>query len=205
MKKWLYTVCRKGAHFYYRLFYKLRVEGMEHFDPNGHYCICANHMDWRDPIVIGGIIPKPMRFMAKKELFRFKIVAWFLSSIGVFPVDREANDLKAIKNALKVLKEGGNLALFPEGTRNSGNVPLPVKSGVVMMALRTETPILPISISGSFKKFKPLYVTIHPPMTLEAYRGQKVPQETMDTLAKELMLQIYAKRNTESLDKPKEI
>lgn len=194
MKLWLYKACSKGANLYYRFFYKLNVVGLENIKANQNYCICGNHMNWRDPFAMGAGIPLVMQFMGKHELFKNKIVAWFLSSIGVFPVDRDNNDLRAIKNALRILKEGGNLALFPEGTRNKTKEPLPVKPGIVLMALKTKTPILPVTIDGSFKKFKPVNLYIHPPVSLEAYYDQKLSQEEMENIANQIMLTIYEQK-----------
>lgn len=195
MKLWLYKICSKGANLYYRLFYKLRVQGLEHIKADQNYCICANHMNWRDPIAMGASIPLIMQFMGKHELFKNKIVAWFLSSIGVFPVDRDGNDLKAIKNALRILKDGGHLALFPEGTRNKLPEPIPVKPGIVLMAIKTRTPILPVAISGTYEKFKPVTIKILPPVHLDAYFDQKLSQEEMEAIANRIMLTIYEHKN----------
>lgn len=191
---WFYKMCSKGAKLYYSLFFKLSVDGLENIDLNQHYVVCANHSNAQDPFVLGGILPIEVRFMGKKEIFKNKIVAAFVTALGVFPVDRDNNDLKAIKMALKILKDKGNLALFPEGTRNKGVEPLPVKSGVALLAVKTKTPVLPITIDGTFKFFKPLKVSIHEPIVLDALYDQKAEPDVLEDMSQKIMQGIYAKR-----------
>lgn len=189
---WLYKTCKAGANIYYKLFFKLEVEGIENIDLNQRYVICANHLNLQDPFVLGGLLPIEARFMAKKELFKYKIVAAFLRKIGVFPVDRDANDLKAIKMALGFLKSDQSLGLFPEGTRNKGYEPLPVKAGTAMFAIRTKTPVLAITIDSHYKFRKPLRVVFHKPVEYSEYYDQKLEPEQYEIISTEIMNRIYS-------------
>lgn len=186
-----YAICSKASFLYYKIFYKLELIGKENIDSHQNYVICGNHSSLHDPFLLGGVLPLQARFMSKKENFKYKIIGWVLDKVGVFPVDREGNDIKAIKIALTVLKKNDNLALFPEGTRNKGSVPLPVKSGVAMLAIRTKTPILPITIDSTFKLFSSVRVIFHEPIVLEAYYDQKVASETLEMLSQNIMNDIY--------------
>ncbi|GAU76992.1 lysophospholipid acyltransferase family protein [Fusibacter sp. 3D3] len=186
-----YAICSKGALLYYKIFYKLELIGKENIDGQQNYVICGNHSSLHDPFLLGGVLPLQARFMSKKENFKYKIVSWVLDKVGVFPVDRDGNDIKAIKIALTVLKQNDNLALFPEGTRNKGTEPLPVKAGVAMLAIRTKTPILPITIDSTFKLFSRIRVTFHKPVVLEAYYDQKVDSETLERLSQNIISNIY--------------
>lgn len=187
----LYQICKHGAWVYYKLFYKMEVEGLDTLDTSVNYIVCANHINLQDPIVIGALLPFEGRFMAKKELFKNRIVASFLSKIGVFPVDRDANDLTAIKKALSILKNGESLGIFPEGTRNKGKTPLPVKSGVAMLAVKTQTLILPITLDSPYKLFGRLRVVFHPPVSFESYYGQKVASAELEKMSEQIMKSIY--------------
>lgn len=188
----LYRICKYGAYIYYRLFFKLQIEGLEHLDKNTHYVVCANHLNFQDPMVLGAILPFKTRFMGKKELFKNPIVGGFLRRIGVFPVDRDNNDLKAIKVALSILKEKQSLGLFPEGTRNRSFEPLKVKAGTAMLAIKTKTPVLPITIDSFYKIGKPLRVVFHAPYDLTPYYDQKLESDAYEALSQEIMTQIYA-------------
>lgn len=188
---WLYKACKFGALSYYKLFYKFEIEGLDSLDLSRNYIVVANHLNWQDPLVLGGVLPFETRFMAKKELFKYKIVAAFLTKIGVFPVDRDANDLKAIKMALGILKNEQSLGLFPEGTRNKGFEPLAVKSGTAMLAIKTKTMILPISLDSYYKIGKPLRVLFHDPVSLSDYYDQKLESETYEALSQKIMDDIY--------------
>jgi len=187
----LYRVCKNGAYLYYKMFFKFEVEGLEKIDFTKHYVVCANHLNLQDPFVLGGLLPVVTRFMAKKELFKHWIVSAFLKKIGVFPVDRDANDLKAIKMALGILKEKQNLGLFPEGTRNKGFEPLTVKAGTAMLAVKTKTPVLAITIDSFYKFGKPLRVVFHEPIYLTEYYDQKLESEVYEALSQNIMNDIY--------------
>jgi 1-acyl-sn-glycerol-3-phosphate acyltransferase len=200
----LYQICKKGAFAYYSIFFKLEVEGLEQVDTTRNYVVCANHLNVNDPFILGGLLPFETRFMAKKELFKYKIVAAFLGKIGVFPVERDANDLKAIKVALTVLKNKGSLGLFPEATRNKGYEPLAVKAGVAMLAIKTKTPVLPITIDSHFKFWGPVRVVFHNPVELDHYYDQKTDTEELERISQEIVNGLYSdmKYYKPLLDKP---
>lgn len=195
MIKSLYWTCSIGAKWIYKLIYKFETVGLHNLNSSEKYVVCGNHSNWQDPIIMASVLPFEIRFMGKKELFKVWIVSKFLHAVGVFPVDRDSNDLKAIKKALSILKSGENLGLFPEGTRNKTSMPLPVKSGVVLMALKTKTKILPITIDGNFKFRKPLKVIVHNPIDLSDYYDEKVDANKLQTLANEVMDTIYASKS----------
>ncbi len=187
----LYAVCSKMAYLYYKTFFKLEIIGIENVDSTQNYVICGNHLSNHDPFILGGVMPLQARFMSKKENFKYRIIGWFLDKVGVFPVDRDANDIKAIKTALTVLKGKDNLALFPEGHRNKGFEPLPVKGGLAMLAIRTKTPILPITIDSKFKLFSKIRVVYHKPVELSDYYEQKPDTDTLEKLSQKIIDGIY--------------
>lgn len=188
----LYKICKYGALAYYKVFHKLEVTGLDTLNLDSNYIVCGNHINLQDPIVLGALLPFEARFMAKKELFKYKIVGSFLSGIGVFPVDRDSNDLKAIKQALTILKAKQNLGIFPEGTRNKGKKPLPVKAGVAMLAIKTKTPVLPITLDSTYRMFKPIRVVVHPPIHFDEYYDVKLDSNELERLSQEIMNDIYA-------------
>jgi 1-acyl-sn-glycerol-3-phosphate acyltransferase len=189
-----YTFCSFLARTFYRIFFKLEIEGAEKIDFDKQYVICANHQSMHDPFLLGGLMPLQAHFMAKKETFKYKIVAFVLNKVDVFPVDRNNNDIKAIKMALTFLKQKKNLALFPEGTRNKGRDPLHVKGGVAMLAYKTHTPVLPITIDTQYKWFRKIRIVYHEPVNIVAAEGEKLDSAQLEVLAKGIMDRIYAEK-----------
>ena len=108
------------------------------------YIVVGNHKSNLD--VVLAIIPtdKPVHFMAKKELFEKGLGKWFTKKCECIPVNRDGNDVRAIMQAMKYLKEGSVVCIFPEGTRNkTDEMFLPFKSGAAALSIKTKTPISP--------------------------------------------------------------
>lgn len=102
----------------YRNFYHPNISGLENIPEEGAVVIAGNHINIYDQCNVMMDIKRPVYYMAKKEYFDKKSIAWFFKSCGCIPVDREGDTSKAKESALKVLKEGHALGIFPEGTRN---------------------------------------------------------------------------------------
>ncbi len=177
--------------FYYKVFFGVKIHGLENLPNEKSYLICSNHLDARDPFVIGSALNPQISILAKKELFKNKVVAWFIALNGAIPVDREANDISAIKAALKILKGGNVMMLFPEGTRNKTNVPLEAKPGVAMIAVKAKVPIVPISFISDYKHFKTMHIIINDPIYLDEYFDQRMTTEKYQMISQEILDKIY--------------
>jgi 1-acyl-sn-glycerol-3-phosphate acyltransferase len=129
-------------------FGRYEVVGVEHVPVDGPLIVVANHLNNADPPLLGAAIPRPIRFMAKQELFETKAGA-FYRWFGAFPVRRFEADLAALRQAQGILKEGGVLGMFPEGHRSHGDGMGPPHPGTALIALRTGAPLLPIGITGT--------------------------------------------------------
>lgn len=186
------------AHFvlrnYFFLIRRWQVEGRENVPEKGPLIIVANHISAWDPPVLGCAIPtiRQVQFMAKEELFKNPIVAWVFKTIGTFPVKRNRGDRRALKNAMDILDNGGTLGLFPEGTRNeSGNLG-EAKPGAVLIACRTEAPILPVALknTGSGSDHHPIKVVIGKPFKLDQYYSRRLSREEMEEAGNQIMSEI---------------
>ena len=105
-------------------------------------------MDQNGPILCN---KRPIHYMAKKEYFDDKKVAWFFKMSGCIAVDRSKKDPIAKENALKVLENGNCLGLFPEGTRNKTEAfLLPFKYGAVSLAHKTNATLVPFAVTGDY-------------------------------------------------------
>ena len=134
----------------YKVAFRVEIIGIENYIPGGKVLI-PNHISLHDPLMIGVCLPEFAQYMAKKELFENKLFAKFLNYCGGFPVDRNKNDIRAVKKSLKILKSDGPLLIFAEGTRNKTDVPLKAKTGAIILALKAKVPIVPITIDSNYK------------------------------------------------------
>ncbi|MBC8387872.1 MAG: 1-acyl-sn-glycerol-3-phosphate acyltransferase [Actinobacteria bacterium] len=150
-----YFILFKLMQFILRVIFNLlyRVEKIDlHKVPrNGKFIICSNHISYLDPVVIGAYIPRCVYFMAKKELYNNKFLSSLVTFLNAFPVERQAFNRKAFSISFEVLKDGNVLGLFPEGTRSTDGVLRGGKKGTGFIAAASNTPILPVAISGTNK------------------------------------------------------
>jgi 1-acyl-sn-glycerol-3-phosphate acyltransferase len=136
-----------------RIWFRLRVTGAEHVPGEGAAIIAPNHKSFFDSFFIAVCTRRQLRFMGKSELFEGRKGSLLLK-LGAFPVRRGQSDTEAIETAREILRQGGLLALFPEGTRvrdpdELGNP----KRGAGRLALETGAPLVPCAISGTEKLF----------------------------------------------------
>jgi len=121
-----------------------------------NYIVSCNHMSNYDPVLLDIKMGKKFRYLAKKELFKSKLGAFFLRAYGGVPVDRKNVDPTSIKEVLRLIQKGKKVAIFPQGTRK----PTPkiedgsVKEGVAMFSIRTGTPVVPMMFSRKIKPFR---------------------------------------------------
>lgn len=136
-----------------KIAFRLHVEGQEFIPRTGPAILAANHVSYIDPIIIGIVMRRPVRFMAKQELFRFPLFGWLIRKFGAFPVNRDRIDRQALKRANSLLKAGEIVAIFPEGTRGDGIDLRPAKPGIGLIAARTGAPVIPVFHRGTEKVF----------------------------------------------------
>jgi 1-acyl-sn-glycerol-3-phosphate acyltransferase len=125
------------------------VVGRDHVPRGGGMLVVSNHASNADPVILMAVIPRPVAFMAKEELFRPRLVRTILRLWrGAFPVRRGQVDISALREALGLIRDGFPVVLFPEGTRTSGGLGR-AHPGVAYLATRARCPVLPVAIVGS--------------------------------------------------------
>lgn len=169
----------------------IRVHGKENI-PEGAAVMCSNHSAFSDPIwiIVYGNLPVLPRTMAKQELLKIPVLGALLKKLGAFPVDRSGTDISAIKTAMKTIKEGNKLVIFPEGTRIRGGKKSEPHSGALLIATRTQVPIVPIFLSRKKHPFSKIDLVFGKPYHPE-YSEKHPTAEELDKLSVELMDQIY--------------
>jgi 1-acyl-sn-glycerol-3-phosphate acyltransferase len=174
---------------FFNLFHPCKAIGREHI-PAGGALVCSNHTTLSDPLYIVFAFQRKnrLRAMAKSELMRIPGLGWLLRKAGIFGVNRGKSDIAAIKLALKVLKDGEKLILFPEGTRHSDGE---AKTGAAMLAIRSGVPIVPVYIPREKKWFRAIPVVIGEPYCPET-QNKRATAEDYRAVSDDLMARIHA-------------
>ena len=147
----LYKFNRVVLGFIFKLYYNPKVIGKENIPKDGSIIIAGNHKHLFDQCLAIISTKRGIHYMAKKEYFDNKKVAWFFKANGCISVDRSKKDPKSVELAISVLKDGGAIGIFPEGTRNkTKEFLLPFKYGAVSMAKKTDSYIVPFGITGDY-------------------------------------------------------
>lgn len=126
---------------------RMEIHGIEHVPPHGPVVLAVNHRDFLDGPLLFAFVHRPVSFLVKTEAFTPR-AAPFLRTSGQIPVVRQRPDVAAVRFALRVLRGGGVVGLFPEGTRGDGRVRT-AKPGVGYFALRTGAKVVPVACHGT--------------------------------------------------------
>ena len=144
---WLFT---SGTH--------LMIEGEANVDPGRSYVVVANHLSTLDIMACLLAVPVPVRFLAKKELFRIPVLAQGMRAVGVIEVDREARvavHAEVNRQSKELIAKGRSLIVYAEGTRPRNGVMKQFKKGAFTMAIDSGLPVLPLAIHGSYEAWPP--------------------------------------------------
>ncbi len=128
------------------LFFNIKKHGVANIPKNESVVLCCNHTSMTDVWLLIALCPRQICFMAKKELFSIPVLKTVFSKMGAFPVDRKSSDKTALLKAQEICKNGGVLGIFPEGTRTVSGAPKKAKPGAALIALQTNSKILPVSV-----------------------------------------------------------
>jgi len=134
----------------------LRTERMETVDRKQRYILVANHYSYFDIPVIIAAVPQPIRFMAKVSLFKVPIFGWAMRRAGFIPIDRK-NRRTAVKSfdlAAERIRKGNTIVVFPEEGRSRNRQMRPFQRGGFLLALKSELPILPLAIDGTYDVYR---------------------------------------------------
>ncbi len=137
---------------------KLEVVGAENLDPGRSYVVVANHLSTLDIMACLLAVPLPIRFLAKKELFRVPVLAQGMRMVGIIEVDRQARGAvhsEVNRQSRELIEKGRSLIIYAEGTRPRNGVMKSFKKGAFTMAISSGLPVLPLSIHGSYEAWPP--------------------------------------------------
>lgn len=148
--RWLATVARPLLTGFVKVVHRLRVIPRQDCVPaTGPILLVANHRSGLDPVLLGVMTRRRVRFLMAREYFEMRGLSWVFRHLGCIPVNRDGNDLGATKAALKALREGEAIGIFPQGGIRDSTDSLEGKAGVALLCLRSGAAVVPCYIDGS--------------------------------------------------------
>ncbi len=173
--------------------FKIRCGGRQYVPDRGAALMLSNHQSNLDPILIGLSCDRGLNYVARKTLFRFRPLAWLMTSAGGFPIDREGGGLGGLKETLRRLKQGRIVVLFPEGTRTSDGEVHPLKPGFSAIARRAAVPLVPVAIDGAFDAW-PRSWRFPRPAVIHVEFGRPIAPEEVVPLTDDQLVQLVEQR-----------
>ena len=198
IKKILRVITAFCIFWYCKIVYRVKIVGKENVPKEGALLFCGNHRTYLDPPLITVTAGRKMSFMAKEELKKNPIMVFLCFTFDGIWVKRDSKDIGPLKTAMKLLKNGGCIGIFPEGTRNGmekneGKL----KNGAAYMALKTGAKIVPIGIQGPAKPFTKNTIIYGEPLDFSKYAEQKADKELENKVSEELKEAIIMLTNKE--------
>lgn len=178
--------------FFLRIIYPYEVINLPTIEDKA-YVLIANHKSNLDPLILSILFPRKIRWMAKKELFETPFIKHVMKGVDAISVDRDNGDAKSTLQAIRVIKGGEVLGIFPEGTRVKRIDYKAAKPGTVLLAARTGTDIIPVYIEGDYKPFRKrryIFREIIP------FEKQKLTEEEYSRKMEKIMEIIYEGRQS---------
>ncbi len=188
----LFRVLRVLCNIIFCVFIRVKVIDPQKMPPEGPVIVAANHEGMLDMFMIGYRIKRYIKWMAKEELFKNKLVAKFISSCGAYPVKRSTKDFVAAKTTLELLRQGEAVGIFPQGTRSKGRGrEHKAKYGVAKFAAESGAVIQPVAIWGKIRLFGRVYVRFGDPYRLPDPPENGYDKESYLKLAQGVLDGIY--------------
>ncbi|HEX9756274.1 MAG TPA: lysophospholipid acyltransferase family protein [Nitrospiria bacterium] len=195
----LYGIAHVLISFLAKIFFHLRVNGLDHVPLEGPLIIAANHASHLDIPLLGCTLPRRAYFVGKNELFRIPILGRFLRYLGGIPIRRRGIDRGAVVEIKKQLEEGHLLVFYLEGSRTANGMLQKAKAGVGMIAAMTGVQVVPAYIEGTYhvlpkgRKFfhlAPVTITYGAPVDLSHWRKPKGTKLDYQAMADHIMKEI---------------
>ncbi|MDM7914112.1 MAG: (d)CMP kinase [Candidatus Eisenbacteria bacterium] len=179
-----------------RALWSARAAGAENVPKAGGVLLASNHKSYLDPPLVGTYLPRPIHYLAKRQLFSIPFFGPLIRRVHAIPIDREGFDRSSIEQALAILRGGGALLVFPEGTRIRRPGLGEPKEGIAWLAARAEVPIVPVRIRGSWpverKANRGISIRYGQPFRLPPVAPGKAGRERFPEMAARILREIEA-------------
>jgi len=155
VKYWFYYVVRFLLWLIFRLGFGMEVRGRFHIPRRGGFLLASNHLSYLDPPLLGAACPRRLSFMAQTNLFDDALLGAFMRGVHVIPLQRGEGDVAAVREAVRRLRRGEAVAIFPEGGRQFSGKLGTAKGGVGLLAVMAHVPVIPVLVHGTFEALPP--------------------------------------------------
>ena len=204
----LFPANKKGYHIMHRMnffrfvlypwnsfFYPAKLFGYKKVD-KGAFIYVGNHFSMWDVFYPARTTKEGLHFIAKESVTNAPLIGRWCRQIGVITAMRDGSDIRTLTDAMKCLKNGEKVVLFPEGTRNrvSEEEFLPFHAGAALMSIKTRTPIIPFVVCRRPKVFRKVDVVFGEPFELTEYYDRKLSREDYAEADEKIMQRMYALR-----------
>jgi len=147
-----YFIVRNFLKLFFKIVMGFKVYGVENVPKKGGFILAGNHVSHLDPPALASASPRVLHFMARHTLFDNRVLGWIIVRATLFPLEGGETDLGAIKEAVRRLKNGKVLLIFPEGTRSQSGEIQAAQPGIGYLSLMAGVPILPAYVKGRTKR-----------------------------------------------------
>jgi 1-acyl-sn-glycerol-3-phosphate acyltransferase len=182
---------RPAVHAACRAYFRLQLRGTRNIPREGPLLIVPNHQTYADPPLVTIPVRRRVYYMAWSRLFDIPVFNRFIRMLRAFPVDIDGRDSRATREALRLLKAGAALMIFPEGERTRDGLVQHFKPGAFRLAVSLSVPVLPVTIVGGDRAWPPgrvlprprrITITYHP--VLHAAPAQDSREAARDLAAR---------------------
>lgn len=155
MRTPLLDLFRPGLHWFCRVYFGLTLRGTAFIPASGAVIVAPNHQTYADPPLVTIPVRRPVHYMAWNRLFDIPLLGWLIRRLRAFPVAIDESDFRATREAIRILRGGGAVMIFPEGGRSPDGSVQSFKLGVFRLAVALGVPIMPVTISGGHESWPP--------------------------------------------------
>jgi 1-acyl-sn-glycerol-3-phosphate acyltransferase len=197
----VYNIFYNLAKLLARMIFSMRVIHPERMVESGPLLIAVNHSSFFDPPLAGICSRRGVFYLARKTLLKWPFFGPLFPAMNVIPVERDGNDMSALREVIKKVKDGNAVLLFPEGTRSVDGHLQPARAGIGLVIAKTGAPVLPMRIFGAYEAFpknarrfqlSQITVVIGEPIHFTAEEISNTSRETYQLLSNRVMEAIGA-------------
>jgi len=149
----IYNIFYTLAKFLAEFVFRRRIIHPERMIEEGPLLLAVNHSSFFDPPLAGTCSRRGVFYLARKSLLKWPFFGPLFPAMNVIPVDRDGNDMSALREVIKKVREGNGIVLFPEGTRSKDGNLQPARAGIGFIIAKTLAPVLPMRIFGAYEAF----------------------------------------------------